>query len=44
MQTKIGNNGNILISCYNGTLYLLTIPNLDYYLNTKNKNNKDIKN
>ena len=44
IQTKIGNNGNILISCYNGTLYLLTIPNLDYYLNTKNKNNKDIKN
>ena len=35
MQTKIESNGYILISCYNGKVYLLTMPNLDYYLNTK---------
>ena len=35
------NNGYILITCYNGKVYLLTKPNLDYYL--ENKNNKNIK-
>ena len=43
IQAKIEIDGNILISCNNGKVYLLTMPNLDYYLNTKNINNKDIK-
>ena len=43
IQAKIEIDGNILISCYNGKVYLLTMPNLDYYLNTININNKDIK-
>ena len=30
-QSKI--TGNILVSCYNGKLYLLTLPNIDYYIN-----------
>jgi len=34
-QSKI--TGNILVSCYNGKLYLLTSPNIDYYIN-KDKN------
>ena len=24
--------GNILVCCYNGNIYLLTPPNIDYYL------------
>ena len=43
IQAKIEIDGNILISCNNGKVYLLTMPNLDYYLNTININNKDIK-
>ena len=39
--SKEENNGYILITCYNGKVYLLTKPNLDYYL--ENKNNKNIK-
>ena len=30
-QSKI--TGNIVVSCYNGKLYLLTRPNIDYYIN-----------
>ena len=30
-QSKI--SGNILVSCYNGTVYLFTPPNIDYYIN-----------
>ena len=30
MQSKI--TGNILINCYNGEIYLLTQPNINYYL------------
>ena len=37
IQTKIENNGYILVTCYSGKVYLLTQPNLDYYLKTKNK-------
>ena len=39
IQTKKENNGYILVTCYSGKIYLLTQPNLDYYLKTKNKNN-----
>ena len=38
-QTKIENNGNILVTCYNGKIYLLNKPNLVYYLENKNKSN-----
>ena len=37
IKTKREKNGYILVTCYNGKVYLLTKPNLDYYL--KNKNN-----
>ena len=30
-QSKI--TGNILVSCYNGKVYLFTSPNIDYYIN-----------
>ena len=30
-QSKI--TGNILVCCYNGTVYLFTPPNIDYYIN-----------
>jgi hypothetical protein len=33
IQSKI--SGNIIISCYNGKIYLFSAPNLDYYLNDK---------
>ena len=36
-QTKKGNNGFILVTCYSGKVYLLTKPNLDYYQETKCK-------
>ena len=34
-------NGNILVTCYDGNVYLLTPPNLELYLsnNTDNKDN-----
>ena len=32
-QSKI--TGNILVSCYNGKVYLFTPPNIDYYINKK---------
>ena len=44
IQTKKENNGCILVTCYSGKIYLLTQPNLDYYLKTKNKNNLEKKN
>jgi len=34
-QSKI--TGNILLGCYNGKLYLLTQPNIDYYINNDKK-------
>jgi len=33
-QSKI--TGNILVSCYNGKFYLITSPNIDYYINNNN--------
>ena len=38
IQSKI--SGNIIISCYNGKIFLCTPPNIDYYLDM-NKNNND---
>ena len=35
-QSKI--TGNILVSCYNGKLYLLTKPNIDFYINNNKSN------
>ena len=35
-QTKKENNGYILVTCYSGKIYLLTQPNLNYYLKTTN--------
>ena len=43
IQTKLENKGYILVTCYSGKVYLLTQPNLDYYLKTKNTKNKEIK-
>ena len=35
-------NGNIIVTCFDGNIYLLTPPNLDYYLSKdKDKDNKD---
>ena len=45
IQIKKGTNGNLLVTCYNGKVYLLTKPNLDYYMNikdTKTKNSNEI--
>jgi hypothetical protein len=33
-QSKI--TGNILVSCYNGKIYLFTPPNIDYYISNDN--------
>ena len=44
IQTKKEKNGYILVTCYSGKVYLLTKPNLNYYLGTKNKSIKEIKN
>ena len=38
IQAKKHNKGYILVTCYSGKVYLLTPPNLDYYLKTKEKN------
>jgi len=35
IQTKKDNEGYILVTCYSGKVYLLTKPNLDYYLEIK---------
>ena len=37
IQAKKEYNGNILVTCYSGKVYLLTRPNLEYY---QKKNNK----
>ena len=38
IQSKKENDGYILVTCYNGKVYLLTKPNLDNYLETKDTN------
>ena len=43
IQTKKEKNGYILVTCYSGKVYLLTKPNLNHYLKTKNKSSKGIK-
>ena len=43
IQTKNEKNGFILVTCKSGKVYLLTKPNLNYYLK-KNENSKEIKN
>ena len=35
--------GNILVSCYDGKIYLFSKPNLEYYKNKYNKEKKNIK-
>ena len=35
IQSK--DTGHILVTCYNGKVYLLTPPNIDYYLNNQEK-------
>ena len=43
IQAKYDNTGKILVTCYNGKAYLLTKPNLDFYKDTENKNEKNKK-
>ena len=40
IKENIENLGNILVTCYSGKIYLLTKPNLDFYKDAKDTNNK----
>jgi len=38
-QAKKECDGNILVTCFSGKIYILTQPNLDYYLSKKENKN-----